>query len=141
MKIFRYLHIVEWNQHNFFLIHIHIWLEFWFNNKKIFLWYWLLEIKNEANRLWHQTGFFFKDLLTGRLVKQYNSVYSIHTFSRSKGVNIEMINQVNCQSDTLLRYHTISQKRVLSIRIFHEHEMYKLTIILLINRTISYSLV
>lgn len=45
---------------------------------------------------------FFKDLLTGRLVKQYNSVYSIHTFSRSKGVNIEMINQVNCQSDTLL---------------------------------------
>lgn len=82
---------------------------------------------------------FFKDLLTGRLVKQYNSVYSIHTFSRSKGVNIEMINQVNCQSDTLLRYHTMSQKRVLSIRIFHEHEMYKLTIILLINKTILYS--
>ena len=30
-------------------------------------------------------------------------MYSIHTFSRSKGVNVPIFNLVNCQSDTLFK--------------------------------------
>lgn len=77
--------------------------------------------------------FFSKIYFTGRLVKQYNSVYCIHTFSRSKDVNIKMIKKVNCQSEILLKYHTMSQKIVFSIfRIFNEHEMY--TLLTIINK-------
>lgn len=48
----------------------------------------------------HQIAF---EVLLQRNISEAVSGYSIHTFSRTKGVNVAIINIVNCQSDTLLK--------------------------------------
>lgn len=76
----------------------------------------------EESWSWLQNGF---EVLLCKKISEAVSVNSIHTFSRSKVVNVTIVNLVNCQSETLCKtLRSIRIELSMILRILNQNEMY-----------------
>lgn len=98
-------------------------MDFLFNNKtKMFLNIMIIQNRDERWPIRTSTVF---EVLFHRTISVAVSVYSIYTFSTSKGVNVAIINLGISQSDTLLKMlRNVLIGVFLMFRIFNENEIH-----------------
>lgn len=79
-------------------------------------------LNREESWSWLQNGF---EVLLCKKISEAVSVNSIHTFSRSKVVNVTIVNLVNWQSETLCKtLRSIRIELSMILRILNQNEMY-----------------